>query len=51
MLKKFMTKYPKIQLDIEIAERMPNFTEDKMDILFGVSARLLEKTDDLVQKN
>lgn len=46
-LKEFLTEYSEIQLNLTIAECMPDFSENKMDILFGVAA---QGADDLVQK-
>lgn len=46
-LKKFLEKYPKIQLTLNIEEKMPDFTENKMDILFGVAT---EGDQDVVRK-
>jgi DNA-binding transcriptional LysR family regulator len=47
-LKKFLKKYPKILLNIDIAERVPDFSEPHMDILFG--AGLQNAAADLVRK-
>lgn len=46
-LSEFMTLYPKITLNLELAERFPDFSEENIDILFGVS---LEGPPDLVRK-
>lgn len=43
----FLKKFPKIELMIEIAEILPNFSAKKMDILYGISAA---GSENLVQK-
>lgn len=45
--KEFLKKHPKINLQIDVAEVLPDFKKTKMDILFGVG---LKGSDDLVQK-
>jgi DNA-binding transcriptional LysR family regulator len=45
-LAEFMTLYPKLIPNIELAERFPDFNEENIDILFGVS---LEGPPDLVR--
>ncbi len=46
-LSEFISLYPKLTLNIELAERFPDFSEENIDILFGVS---LEGPPDLVRK-
>lgn len=46
-LSEFMTKYPKLKIECELAERFPDFSQEKIDILFGVS---IDGPDDLVRK-
>lgn len=46
-LSEFTFRYPKLILNIELAERFPDLNEEGIDILFGVS---LEGTPDLVRK-
>lgn len=46
-LKAFQEAYPKIILKIEVAERIPNFEKEKMDILLGMS---FEPPQDMVRK-
>ncbi|MBV8803357.1 MAG: LysR family transcriptional regulator [Gammaproteobacteria bacterium] len=46
-LGEFIKLYPKLILNIELAERFPDFTEENIDILFGVS---LEGPSHLVRK-
>lgn len=46
-LSEFLSLYPKITMNLELAERFPDFSEEKIDILFGVS---LEGPPDLVRK-
>jgi len=36
-LAEFMAQNPKLQIKIELGERFPNFTEENVDILFGIS--------------
>jgi DNA-binding transcriptional LysR family regulator len=36
-LSEFMRLYPKIQLDLELAERMPDLEEEGIDVLIGMS--------------
>ncbi len=36
-LKEFMEMYPKIELDIELGERMPSPNQEAIDLIFGVS--------------
>lgn len=43
----FQKKYPKISLKIEIAEKIPDFTKDKIDIALGMS---FEPPEDIVRK-
>jgi DNA-binding transcriptional LysR family regulator len=46
-LAEFMELYPKLILNIELAERFPDFNSENVDILFGVS---WEGSPDLVRK-
>lgn len=46
-LSEFLSLYPKIVMNLELAERFPDFSEENIDILFGVS---LEGPPDLVRK-
>jgi DNA-binding transcriptional LysR family regulator len=46
-LAEFIKRYPKLILNLELAERFPDFNEENIDILFGVS---LEGPPDLVRK-
>jgi DNA-binding transcriptional LysR family regulator len=46
-LAEFIKLYPKLILNLELAERFPDFTEENIDILFGVS---LEGPPNLVRK-
>lgn len=36
-LPKFMALYPKLQVNIELAERFPDLAEENIDLIFGVS--------------
>lgn len=36
-LKDFLKKYPKIELDLELAERIPDINEEGIDLLIGMS--------------
>ncbi len=50
-LKSFLIKYPHILLNISLSEKTPNFIENEIDILFGVSTSVLaDYPSDLVQK-
>ena len=44
-LKSFLEKYPAIQLQVEILELLPDFSEHNMDILFGVGQPLMGNLD------
>lgn len=46
-LQEFQQRYPKITLNIEIAERIPDFTKEKVDVSLGVS---YEVSDNIVRK-
>lgn len=46
-VEEFLKKYPKIQLNLELAERMPNLKEEGVDILIGMS---LSAPLDTIQK-
>lgn len=46
-LPKFMATYPKLRLNLELAERFPNLAQENIDVLFGVS---MEGPVDLVRK-
>jgi DNA-binding transcriptional LysR family regulator len=36
-LKKFLERYPKLQMSLELSERMPSFENEKLDIIYGMS--------------
>jgi DNA-binding transcriptional LysR family regulator len=36
-IKEFLTKYPKIELDLELAERIPDLNSEGIDIMIGMS--------------
>ena len=33
----FLTRFPKITLNLELAERFPDMTQEQVDLIFGVS--------------
>jgi DNA-binding transcriptional LysR family regulator len=49
-LKGFMRQYPKIQLNMTMAERVPDFAHDAVDILFGIAMSIPEQDIRLVRK-
>lgn len=46
-LKEFMTKYPKVIINLELAERVPDILKENIDIVFGMS---IQGPQDAVQK-
>jgi DNA-binding transcriptional LysR family regulator len=46
-LSTFLAQNPKLQIDLEIAERIPNLAEEGIDIIFGVSVDI---SQDLVRR-
>lgn len=46
-MKEFLTKYPKVRLNLEIAERIPDFQTEDIDVLIGMN---LSATGDPIQK-
>lgn len=46
-LKEFLELYPRIQLDLELAERIPDFQTEMIDVLIGMS---LQPSGDVIQK-
>ncbi|WP_163831814.1 LysR family transcriptional regulator [Spartinivicinus ruber] len=46
-LSEFYNRYPKIQLDVEISDRIPDFSRQEVDILVGFSNRYKEVPGDL----
>jgi DNA-binding transcriptional LysR family regulator len=48
-LKAFVREYPGIELSVNIAERIPDFSRDDMDILFGVALNM-PAPDNLVRR-
>ncbi len=46
-IKKFLQKYPKIELSLELAERMPDLDREEVDILIGMS---LSASGEAIQK-
>ncbi|MCX4025399.1 LysR family transcriptional regulator [Endozoicomonas sp. SM1973] len=46
-LSEFYKRYPKIQLDVEISDRIPDFSRQEVDILVGFSNRYKELPGDL----
>jgi DNA-binding transcriptional LysR family regulator len=46
-LKEFLEKYPQIDIDLELAERIPDLNLEPIDILIGMS---ISATGDIVQK-
>ncbi len=46
-MKEFLLKYPKIKLDLELAERIPDLTSEGIDVLIGMS---VSATGDVIQK-
>lgn len=46
-IKEFLIKYPKIELSLELAERLPDLNLEAIDVLIGMS---LSATGDVIQK-
>src|SRR5690606_2047344 len=46
-LGEFLSLFPNIHMDIELAERMPNFDEEAVDVVIGMSRPL---TGNVIQK-
>lgn len=46
-LSKFLSKYPQIQLNLELGERIPNLCEETIDIVIGMS---ISASGDVIQK-
>jgi DNA-binding transcriptional LysR family regulator len=46
-MKEFLTKFPKIELDLELAERIPDFNLEAIDVVIGMS---ISATGDAIQK-
>lgn len=46
-LKEFLFKYPKIELTLELAERMPDINSEAIDVLIGMS---ISATGNVIQK-
>lgn len=46
-VKEFLLKYPKIELNLELAERIPDLNTEAIDILIGMS---ISATGDVIQK-
>ena len=46
-LPEFMSQHSKLQVNIELAERFPDFTQENIDLIFGVS---IEGSAELVRK-
>lgn len=46
-LKEFLSKYPKIELKLELAERIPDLNAEGVDVLIGMS---LSASGDVIQK-
>lgn len=46
-LSRFLSKYPQIQLNLELGERIPNLWEEAIDILIGMS---ISASGDVIQK-
>lgn len=46
-LKEFLEKYPEIDIDLELAERIPDLNLESIDILIGMS---ISATGDVIQK-
>ena len=48
-LAKFMARYPQLKIELELAERIPDFENEKVDVLFGLPVPA-EGFDQLVRK-
>jgi DNA-binding transcriptional LysR family regulator len=46
-MKEFLKLFPEIQLDLELAERIPDFSQETVDILIGMS---ISMTGNVIQK-
>lgn len=46
-MKEFLLKYPKIELNLELAERMPDLNAEAVDVLIGMS---LSASGDVIQR-
>lgn len=46
-LREFLKKYPKIELNLELGERIPDLNAEAIDIMIGMS---VSATDDMIQK-
>lgn len=46
-IKEFLTMYPEIHLDLELAERIPDLTSEAIDVVIGMS---VSATSDAIQK-
>lgn len=46
-LKEFMTQYPKVTINLELAERVPDISKENIDIVFGMS---IHGPPDAIQK-
>lgn len=46
-MREFLTKYPKIELNLELAERVPDLNVEAIDVLIGMS---ISATGDAIQK-
>lgn len=46
-VKEFLSKYPKIELNLELAERVPDLNVEAIDVLIGMS---IPATGDVIQK-
>lgn len=46
-MKEFLRKFPKIELNLELAERIPDLSPEPLDIVIGIS---ISATGDVIQK-
>lgn len=46
-MKEFLTKYPQIELNLELAERVPDLNSEEIDVVIGMS---ISATGDAIQK-
>lgn len=46
-IKEFISKYPKVELNLELAERIPDLISEGIDVLIGMS---ISATGDVIQK-
>lgn len=49
-LKGFLKKYPDIKLTLNVAERIPDFSQNEADILFGIAMPISDQEDSLIRK-